>query len=83
MDDYDFEKLENESMVYMVVATAGQGDLPGNCKDFFKALSDESLPADYLKNVRFCTFGLGDSSYVFFNKSAIDFDDRFKALGAT
>jgi sulfite reductase alpha subunit-like flavoprotein len=42
-----------------------------------------SLPSDYLSNVKFATFGLGDSSYVFFNKSAIEFDDRFAELGAT
>jgi sulfite reductase alpha subunit-like flavoprotein len=34
MDDYDVEELENEEMVYCIVATCGQGELPGNCKYF-------------------------------------------------
>lgn len=48
MDDYDFEKLENESTVYLVVATAGQGDLPENCHYFYKDLFDQNLPKDLL-----------------------------------
>lgn len=82
MDDYDFEKLPKETNVYMIVATAGQGDLPENCTLFFKELMDKDLPSDYLSNVKFATFGLGDSSYVYYNKSAIEFDDRFSELGA-
>ena len=64
------------------MATCGQGEFPGNCKEFWNQLSDKDLPSDYLKDVKFCTFGLGDSSYVFFNEAAKRFNDRFAELGA-
>lgn len=34
MDDYDFEELPNEDVVYNVVATCGQGEYPPNCVSF-------------------------------------------------
>jgi sulfite reductase alpha subunit-like flavoprotein len=82
MDDYDFEELPNEGNVYLVIATCGQGEYPPNCKAFMEAIMDPSLPADHLANVKFATFGLGDSSYVYFNKAAKDVDDAFTRLGA-
>ena len=83
MDDYDFDKLHKENNVYIIAATCGQGEYPGNSKMFWKALSDKDLPSDHLANVKFTTFGLGDSSYVFFNSVAVNIDDRFAELGAS
>jgi len=40
MDDYDIEKLPKESTVYLVCATAGQGDLPENAHYFYNDLFD-------------------------------------------
>lgn len=83
MDDFDFEELPESGTVYNIIATSGQGEYPPNCKSFMEAIQDPSLPADHLANVKFCTFGLGDSSYVYFNKAAKDVNDAFKKLGAS
>lgn len=42
----------------------------------------ETAPADYLKNTKFAVFGMGDSSYVFFNEAAKKIDEAFAKLGA-
>ena len=44
-----------------------QGEFPANSRAFHKQLSDASLPADFLEGVRFATFSMGDSGYVFYN----------------
>ena len=82
MDDFDFDDLPKQSKVFCVVATCGQGEFPGNCKDFWKQLSDKSLPEDFLKDTEFAVFGMGDSSYVYFNEAAKLFQQRFEELGA-
>ena len=65
-----------QDKVFCVVATCGQGEFPGNCKDFYKNLTDKNLPADLLSNVKFTTFGLGDSSYVYYNEAAVRIHER-------
>jgi pyruvate/2-oxoacid:ferredoxin oxidoreductase beta subunit/sulfite reductase alpha subunit-like flavoprotein/Pyruvate/2-oxoacid:ferredoxin oxidoreductase delta subunit len=83
MDDYDVADLPGESTVINLVATCGQGEYPANCRNFYKELVDEGLPSDYLDGVKFATFAMGDSGYVFFNSSGEFFDERFTQLGAT
>jgi len=82
MDDFDFDDLPNQDKVFAVVATCGQGEFPGNCKEFYKQISDASLPSDFLKDTKFAIFGMGDSSYVYFNSAAKAFQERFEKLGA-
>lgn len=82
MDDYDFDSLPSEKKVFAVISTAGQGEFPSNSRAFWKAFTDTKLPADHLKNVEFAVFGLGDSSYVHYNKAAKSVDGRFAKLGA-
>ena len=43
----------------------------------------ETTPADFLAETQFAVFGMGDSSYVFFNKAAKKVDAAFERLGAT
>lgn len=83
MDDFDVEDLASSSQVFCVVATCGQGELPGNCKEFYEKLMNKSLPNDYLKDTKFAIFGLGDTSYVYFNEAAIKFQNRFEELGGS
>lgn len=40
------------------------------------------LDKKHLEDVKFAVFGLGDSSYVYFNKAAKDCDTAFTNLGA-
>lgn len=82
MDDFEFEDLPEAGNVYCIISTAGQGEYPPNSVSFMKALQNPDLPVDFLKDVKFTTFGLGDSSYVYFNKAAKDCDAAFEKLGA-
>eukprot|EP00741_Cyanophora_paradoxa_P023775 tig00021621_g22964.t1 len=81
-NDLEIGDLPAISHLVVVVSTAGQGEQPDNIKDFWKALENPALPADYLANTTFAVFGLGDSSYCFFCKSAIEIDERLGQLGA-
>eukprot|EP01059_Diplonema_ambulator_P020307 TRINITY_DN3404_c0_g1_i1.p1 TRINITY_DN3404_c0_g1~~TRINITY_DN3404_c0_g1_i1.p1 ORF type:complete len:1855 (+),score=788.42 TRINITY_DN3404_c0_g1_i1:131-5695(+) len=81
-DDYDFENLPNESRVFFIAATCGQGEFPENSKEFWKALNEEH-PEGWLSGVNFSVFGLGDTGYAYFNKVATDLDKRLGELGAT
>ncbi|CAH1775312.1 unnamed protein product [Owenia fusiformis] len=82
-DDYDFDDLPNQSSVYCVVATCGQGEFPANSKTFWEQMSNKDLAPDTLANTKFAVFGLGDTGYVYYNESAKQFDKRFEELGAT
>lgn len=55
--------LIDKTIVIIAVSTAGQGDVPANARKFWKSLLRKKLPPDFLKNVQFTSFGLGDSSY--------------------
>jgi homodimeric pyruvate:ferredoxin (flavodoxin) oxidoreductase len=81
MDDVDLDEVTKQSQVFCVVATCGQGEFPANCRDFWKALSDPSNPKDLFQNTKFAIFGLGDSSYVYFNEAAKRFHRKFEELG--
>lgn len=65
-------------MVYVIVSTCGDGELPANCKHFTKELLASEMD---LSGVEFAVFGLGDSGYEHFNKSAEILDTRFGELG--
>jgi sulfite reductase alpha subunit-like flavoprotein len=80
MDDYDIEELPKEKAVYCFVSTCGQGELPANCKHFVKELTDSKAS---LEGVKFAVFGLGDSSYIYYNESAKKIDKKLGELGGT
>lgn len=55
--------LIDKTIVVIAVSTAGQGELPLNARKFWKSLLRKKLPPDFLQDVQFTSFGLGDSSY--------------------
>ena len=75
-DDYDVSELCKEQTVLFLVATCGQGELPGNCKEMFAAMRDaeEGALGDF-GETKVAVFGMGDSHYVYFNEAARMFDD--------
>lgn len=83
-NDVAISDLAEESKVLAVVATAGQGEMPKSAVKFWQDMETflETAPADYLKDTKFAVFGLGDSSYVFFNEAARKIDQAFEKLGA-
>ncbi|KAJ2776227.1 Sulfite reductase [NADPH] subunit beta [Coemansia javaensis] len=86
MDEADVDELPFEKTVVVCVSTAGQGEVPTNGRELFKALQAASAN---LAETAFAVFGLGDSHYwprpedaIFYNKPARDFDRRLAELGA-
>lgn len=55
--------LIEKTIVIIAVSTTGQGDLPLNARTFWRSLLRKKLPPDFLQDVQFTSFGLGDSSY--------------------
>eukprot|EP01012_Entosiphon_sulcatum_P043939 TRINITY_DN583_c0_g2_i1.p1 TRINITY_DN583_c0_g2~~TRINITY_DN583_c0_g2_i1.p1 ORF type:complete len:1924 (-),score=325.54 TRINITY_DN583_c0_g2_i1:205-5187(-) len=82
MDDFDLARLPECTTVCVVAATCGQGEVPENARQFWKRLSDPALPKEWLKQVQFAVFALGDSAYIHYNKVGKDLDARLAELGA-
>lgn len=80
MGDYKFPQLKREKNILVIVSTYGEGEPPDNAKELFEFLFSKRAPS--LESVHFSVLGLGDSSYEFFCKTAVDFDRRLEELGA-
>ncbi|CAJ1397525.1 unnamed protein product, partial [Effrenium voratum] len=80
LDDFEFEELPNQKILILVVSTCGLGEYPANCKQTWLKLQSE-LPMSWLSGVKFCVFGLGDSTYSQFCVAAAGFDTRLGELG--
>lgn len=81
MDEIGFDDMLKLKNVIIICSTAGQGDVPGNAKELYHALK-ECNDVTALNGMTYCVMGLGDTSYVYFNKAAILFDDVMGKLGA-
>jgi sulfite reductase (NADPH) flavoprotein alpha-component len=80
MADYKAKQLKQESHLIVVVSTYGEGEPPEDAESLHQFLGSKKAPK--LPELNVAVVGLGDSSYEFFCQTAIDFDERFKALGA-
>ncbi|MEO0894663.1 MAG: assimilatory sulfite reductase (NADPH) flavoprotein subunit [Pseudomonadota bacterium] len=80
MADYKPIKLKDEKFITIVTATYGEGEPPEGAEKFYSFVGSKKAPK--LDGVKVAVLGLGDSSYEYFNKTATDFADRFRALGA-
>ncbi|TGJ83045.1 hypothetical protein E0Z10_g5711 [Xylaria hypoxylon] len=82
MNDVELSDLLQYPLVIFVVSTTGQGELPKNARRFWRSLLRKRLPPNYLRQVNFTTFGLGDSSYFQYNWAARKLHKRLEQLGA-
>ncbi|KAJ8129756.1 hypothetical protein O1611_g3875 [Lasiodiplodia mahajangana] len=82
MNDVELSSLLRYPLVVFVISTTGQGDLPKNARKFWKSLLRKRLPPNCLSQVKFTTFGLGDSSYYQYNWAARKLHKRLEQLGA-
>ncbi|KAL7553608.1 hypothetical protein ACHAWF_016914 [Thalassiosira exigua] len=79
LNDVDIGDLEGKTTIFFI-ATCGQGSMPQNGTDFYKALCARSEP--FPEGTAFSVMGLGDSSYYFFCKAAKDIENLMLRLGA-
>lgn len=78
---YKTNALAKEQYLLVVTSTYGEGEPPESAVSFHKFLFGKKAPQ--LPHLTYAVLGLGDSSYEFFCQTAIDFDDKLAALGAT
>ena len=80
-DQYRVRDLAKEKLLYLVVSTQGEGEPPESAHELFRYLKGKKPPK--LDSLDYAIFGLGDSSYEFFNQAAKDLDRYLQAAGAT
>ena len=83
MDDFPVIKLPEQTRVVFIVATTGEGEAPASMIKTWRFLLRKDLPSNSLTQINFAVFGLGDSSYEFFNAMATKLTKRLLQLGAT
>lgn len=66
----------------IAISTTGQGELPPNSQKFWKAIRSTRLRPGCLQQMRFASFGLGDTSYPKYNWAHRKLYNRLVALGA-
>jgi len=71
--------IDSSDIVFLVVASAGKGEVPSNGLRFMKKMSSQDLT---FPPVRYSIFGLGDSSYrESFNGGSKLVDEAFRKIG--
>ena len=76
---YKTTQLAKEKYLLIVTSTYGEGEPPENAVAFHKFIFSKKAPK--LDGLHYAVLGLGDTSYEFFCKTAIDFDEQLAALG--
>jgi len=67
LGNFDAEKFCDLDYAVILCATHGEGDPPDSSVNFVKWLKASKIENDKLERLRFAVFGLGDSSYKYFN----------------
>ncbi len=80
MAEYPTKKLKDEKLLFIVVSTYGEGEPPAAAEELHKFITGTRAPK--LPDTKFAVLALGDSSYVEFCKTGVDFDTKLEALGA-
>lgn len=79
MSDFKVNSLKKQKNIFIITSTHGEGDPPDNAISFHSFLYGKRAPK--LEDVSFSVLSLGDSSYEFFCKTGIDFDEQLEKLG--
>ncbi|PYF09105.1 assimilatory sulfite reductase (NADPH) flavoprotein subunit [Ureibacillus chungkukjangi] len=80
MSDFKTNALKKLDHLLVIASTHGEGEPPDNAISFHSYLYGKRAPK--LDHVKFAVLSLGDSSYEFFCKTGIDFDEQLEKLGA-
>ncbi|AMO86265.1 Sulfite reductase [NADPH] flavoprotein alpha-component [Solibacillus isronensis B3W22] len=79
MSDFKTNNLKKQKNIFIITSTHGEGDPPDNAISFHTFLYGKRAPK--LEDVSFSVLSLGDSSYEFFCKTGLDFDEQLEKLG--
>lgn len=80
MSAFKHNHLKKLTNLFIVTSTHGEGDPPDNAIGFHEYLYSKRAPK--LDHIKFSVLALGDTSYEFFCKTGIDFDEQLAKLGA-
>ncbi|EUC41243.1 hypothetical protein COCMIDRAFT_106687 [Bipolaris oryzae ATCC 44560] len=76
------KQLLQHDVVLIAISTTGQGDLPPNSQKFWRAIRSARLRPGCLHQMKFASFGLGDTSYPKYNWAHRKLYNRLIQLGA-
>jgi sulfite reductase (NADPH) flavoprotein alpha-component len=79
-DAYPQRELKDETLLYIVMSTQGDGDPPDDSLGFVEFLSGKRAPK--LERLQYAVLGLGDTSYPEFCGISRKLDQRLHELGA-
>jgi sulfite reductase alpha subunit-like flavoprotein len=74
--------LSTDVPIIFLLPTTGNGTAPPAFLPLWNALLHPELPQDFLEDLDYAVFGLGDSSYPKYNWVAKKFTRRMQSLGA-
>jgi sulfite reductase (NADPH) flavoprotein alpha-component len=79
-DAYPQRELKDETLLYIVMSTQGEGDPPDDSIGFVEFISGKRAPK--LPGLQYAVLGLGDTSYPEFCGISRKLDERLSELGA-
>jgi NADPH-ferrihemoprotein reductase len=83
MADFTPTMIQTCGIGIFLISNRGEGEPPFNATQFYAWAenADQSLPGNFLKDLNFCVFGLGNSTYPTFNKCGKGLNNFLELLG--